>query len=589
MSGLAVVVGPAANAGALERILGAAPHRGAARANHVAGEIAIGVQALDGAPAFTTPGIHVSEQLAVAVSGCLYRDASAVVGNEAAEQVAAAWRAGGGDGLAALRGAFVAVIVFDEGRRVAAVRSQTGERPLFWRALPTGFAFASEIKQLRALDAPKATVAVDVLLDHIAIDFHKPEVTPWRGIRRVPAGSWILVGDEQVRRGRTWDPERLVGTSDLSVEEASSRFRELLRQAVARRIGPACSILMSGGLDSTAVAVEAARVHSERFGSPLTAISALFDEHESADETPQIRATAHALGLRGIEVRPRPRPFRDVDADLSLHEAPSVVGVPANIAALLDAAATAGCRSALDGNDGDSLFGPAAGIERALLKRGALRTLAEMVAKTHMEGARWSWALRSHLLWPLLPHRLTRAYRRHRGPDIEQWVPDWITDPLRSRIVTTQDQPVAPNWVSEQAWIYDGRLEILLEVLERIGLKHSVTLLHPLADLDLSEFFLTLPPEVKFCGGIRKGLVRRSFPELPRIVSGRYYKPHFDDVASAGADAADLAAALAAGPRSLPGVDWDALAASAATRRLPGFEVATIVRTLQADHLLRAA
>jgi asparagine synthase (glutamine-hydrolysing) len=481
------------------------------------------------------------------------------------------------------------VIVSEGGHRVAAVRSHTGERPLFWRTLADGVAFASEVKQLRALDGPGVTVAVDVLLDHIAVNFRNTEATPWTGIRRVPAASWIIVGEAQVRRGRTWDPEQLVCTSKLRVEEASRRFHELLRQAVARRMDSACSILMSGGLDSTAIAVEAARLHTERFGEPLPAISALFGEHKSADETSQIRATVQALGLRGIEVRPRPRPFHDVDADLSLHEAPSVVGVPGNIAALLDAAATDGCRSALDGNDGDSLFGPAHGIERALLKRGAVRTLAEMVAKTHMGGASWSAALRSHLLWPLLPHRLTHAYRRHRGAGIEQWVPAWVTDPLRSRIVTTQDRRIAPNWMSEQSWIYDGRLEILLEVLERLGLKHSVMLLHPLADLDLAEFFLTLPPEVKFSGGIRKGLVRRSFPELPAIVSGRYYKPHFDDVASAGANAAELAAALAAGPRALPGVDWDALAASAATRPLPGFEVATIVRTLQADHLLQAA
>jgi hypothetical protein len=150
------------------------------------------------------------------------------------------------------------------------------------------------------------------------------------------------------------------------------------------------------------------------------------------------------------------------------------------------------------------------------------------------------------------------------------------------------DESRAPRWEDEQAWIYDGNLDVLLEVLERIGLARSVTLLHPYADVDLVEFFLGLPPEVKFVGGIRKGLVRRSFPELPETVMGRSYKPHFDDVSSAGAEPADLAAALGRLPRALPGVDWDALAARGRDGAIPGQEVATIVRVLQADHLLGA-
>jgi asparagine synthase (glutamine-hydrolysing) len=588
VSGLAVIVGPAADAGELRRMLGAAPHRGAVTATHVNGNVALGVQAPDEAPVFSASGLYASEGIAVAVAGCLYRGSSVVSGDAAARQLASAWSAAGGSGLAALRGAFAGVIVADDGGQVVAVRSQTGERPLFRRSLPDGVALASEVKQLRALDAPRVRVDAGVLLDHIAIDFRDTEATPWVGIRRVPAASWMLVGDEPVRRMKTWDPRRLVCTSSLTLAAASVRFRELLRQAVARRLEPAGAVLMSGGLDSTAVAVEAARVQLMRSGEPLPAISALFGDYASADETPQIRATVKALGLRGIEVRPQPRPFRDVDAALALHEAPSVVAGPDSLVALLDAASAAGCRSALDGNDGDSLFGPRVGIERALVKRRALRPLVDMASRTHAEGASWGAALRSHFGWALLPRSLTRAYMRLRGERPEEQLPAWLVDPLRGRILAAQDSREAPDWHDEQARIYDGMLEILLEVLERIGLEHSVTLLHPLADLDLVEFFLTLPPEVKFSGGVHKGLVRCSFPELPAIVRRRQYKPHFDDVASAGADPAELEAALAAGPRALPGVDWDALATRAHGGDLAGPEVAMIVRTLQADHLLAA-
>ena len=580
MSGLAVLVGPGAGSDAVRRMLAAAAHRGPAGPVHEADGMALGVQALPLAPAFTAPALAVDGGTAAAVAGCLFSGRAIVAGAHAAEALLAAWRAGRLDDL---RGAFAGVIVADGGRRVAAVRSQTGERPLFWRALPDGgYAFASEVKQVKALEPAPMHADPQVLLDHIAIDFSDTAATPWPGINRVPAASRLGIDGAGITAARTWQARPLVGTAHIAPAEASARFRELLGQAIARRLDPGTCVLMSGGIDSTAIAAEAIRVN----GGPVPAVSALFTEHASADETEQIRATVAALGLEGHEVHPRPRPFRRLDDELALHDAPSVVAVPENLVALLDAAAAAGCTSALDGNDGDSLFGPAGGLERALLKRRELRSLGRLVAASHADGASRARAVRARLVWPFLPQRVRRAYARARGCGMDASLPAWVTGPLRSRFLARHDPERPPDWFGEQAAIYGGMLEVLLEVLERIALSRSVTLLHPLADIDLVEFFLTLPPEVKFVGGRPKGLVRQSFPELPEIVSGRSYKPHFDDVSSAGAEPADLRAALAAGPRELPGVNWDTLGARAGNGGMPGSEVAMLVRTLQADHLL---
>jgi asparagine synthase (glutamine-hydrolysing) len=588
MSGLVAVVGCAEPATAARRMLSAAPHRGPEVELHGGARFAVGVQALPGGPPFTEPGMVVDWAMTAAVVGCLFRGDEIVSGRAAAQAVAAAWRAGGTAALARLRGAFAGVLVIEEGEMVVALRSQIGERPLFSRRAGEMLAFASEVKQLRALDAATPEVDAAVLLDHIAIDFDRAERTPWRSIERVRAATVMQFADGDAQLTRTWDPRSFAGTLELSVPDASGRFRELLRQAVARRLRSDTCVLMSGGIDSTAIAAEAAAIQRDRAGGPLAAVSALFGGHASADETEQIRATVRALGLRGLEVSPAPRPFRDVDDGMRLHDAPSVVAVPENVVALLDTAADAGFTCALDGNDGDSLFGPRTGIERALARRGAARVLVQHVARTHASGATWGRALRTHLLWPFMPARMTRAYLRLRGQRAEEELPAWITGPLRARLLNSHDPRGAPDWLEEQSAIYGGRLEVLLEVLERIGLSRSVTLLHPLADLDLVEFFLGLPPEVKFAGGLAKGLVRQSFPELPTDVSGRAYKPHFDDVSSAGADPSDLQAAVSAGPRALPGVDWEALEARGANGGVPGPEVAMIVRVLQADHLLGA-
>jgi hypothetical protein len=82
----------------------------------------------------------------------------------------------------------------------------------------------------------------------------------------------------------------------------------------------------------------------------------------------------------------------------------------------------------------------------------------------------------------------------------------------------------------------------------------------PLADVDLWEFFLSLPAEQKFPDSVSKGLVRRAMTgRLPVEILERRHKTAFDAHYLAGADYPALRRLLLDDELSLPGVDYEHL------------------------------
>ncbi len=59
-------------------------------------------------------------------------------------------------------------------------------------------------------------------------------------------------------RARYWHPERMLETARLTPDEIQERFDELMIQAATRMVAGDDVVLLSGGVDSPAVAAYAA-------------------------------------------------------------------------------------------------------------------------------------------------------------------------------------------------------------------------------------------------------------------------------------------------------------------------------------------
>jgi len=578
VSGFVCVVGGDVDEAVVRRMLEAAPHRGPVRSTWCRDGVGLGVQGRTDEHPFVSGGCHVDKELVEVGTGALCRGSSVVTGDAAPRGVAEAHRAGR---LETLVGSLAAVVVERRTGRAVAVRSPVGERPLFWRREGNSVAFGSEVKQLVAWSRPPP-VDEEAVLDLVAQRFERPERTTYMGIRRVLPGTTLEVAGETTER-RFWRPGDRARTGSVPFEEAVREFRRLLYQAVARRLGPGTAVLMSGGLDSTSVAAEAAPFHLDRYGLPLRVVSAAYPDYPSVDESSAIRATAQALRCQVVWVQPRPRPFRDLARRAWLQDGPDMAPLSSNLEEILAGARGAGITACLDGHDGDTVLGLSAGAVGALLRRGRWGTAARRVGFMRRRlGIGRARAVRRVLI-PGMVDAVPGArptWRRLRPPP-DPW-PSWVAEPIRTR------DGAALDWYRYQADAVEGALVLSVENLERTAACSGVDLLHPYCDPDLVDFLLQLAPEVKLAAGTTKALVRRAYPELPPEVRDRFDKTRFNDVALAGASRDEIGAEVAAAPKRLPGIDWPGLEGRLRRTGLAFAERALLARVLSAERFLES-
>jgi asparagine synthase (glutamine-hydrolysing) len=580
VSGFVCLAGPEADDGVVRRMLEAAPHRGEVRGTWCRDGIALGVQGRIGEHPFVSGGFYCDRDLAAVGTGALYRGSSVVTGDAALLAMAEAHRAGR---LETLAGSFAAVVVERQTGRSVAVRSPMGERPLFWRREGGSVAFGSEVKQLAAWSSTPPPVDEGAVLDLVVQRFERPERTTCVGIRRLLPGTTLGVAGAAGER-RFWRPGDAAEADAVSIEDAVREFRRLLRQAVARRLGPGTAVLMSGGLDSTSIAAEAASLSLEMHGVPLRVVSAAYPDHPAVDESGAIEAAVHALGCEVVWVRPRPRPFRDIARRAWLHDGPDMAPLSSNLEQILAGARGAGISACLDGHDGDTVLGLSAGAVGALLRRGRWGTAARRVGfmrrRLGIGGAR---AIRRVLVPGIVDAvpGARRTWARLRPPP-DPW-PSWVAERLRTL------DGVALDWYRRQADAVEGAFVLSVETLERTAASSGVDLLHPYCDPDLVDFLLQLPPEVKFAAGATKALIRTGYPELPPEVRARTDKTVFDDVALAGASRDEILAEVEAAPKRLPGIDWPALHGSLRRTDMAFGERALLARAISAERFLESA
>lgn len=143
-------------------------------------------------------------------------------------------------------------------RRLTLVRDRLGVKPLCYAPLGDGgVVFASEPKA--ALAHPAVTARLDLEgLRELLLSAHPmintPGRTPFAGLREVAPGTVVNVTPQGVRARRYWSLGPAEHRDDLPTTVA--RVRQLLEESVTGQLAAdvPVSVLLSGGLDSSAIA-----------------------------------------------------------------------------------------------------------------------------------------------------------------------------------------------------------------------------------------------------------------------------------------------------------------------------------------------
>jgi asparagine synthase (glutamine-hydrolysing) len=204
--------------------------------------------------------------------------------------------------LTRLRGMF-AFALWDQSRsQLLLARDRLGIKPLHYYWDGRRFAFASEIKSLLTLPGVKTDLDPSALWDYFTYLYVPTPKTAYKYIRKLPPAHFMQIGPEFVYEGQLapdiqeyWDVTDW-GGSALRGTEAVEAVRAQLADSVTSHMvaDVPVGVLLSGGLDSTAVTAYASRGPAR---GPLQSFSIGFDVPEH-NELNYAQLAADAYGTQ---------------------------------------------------------------------------------------------------------------------------------------------------------------------------------------------------------------------------------------------------------------------------------------------------
>jgi asparagine synthase (glutamine-hydrolysing) len=502
-------------------------------------------------------------------------------GTSDTEVIVAAYRQWGEDCLSHLNGMF-GFALWDAGRRrLFCARDRLGVKPFYYQYDGHVFAFASEARALVLTQAWRIQPHLPAVRDLLALDWVDHEShTFFEGLRQLPAGHWLAVGEDGFRVERWWTlPDD--GPASGTAADHAHEFADLFTDAVKLRLRADVEVgaCLSGGLDSSAVLTTAARLRN----AGLHAFTCAYEEGPAYDERAYVRAVAETTGAQSHVVVPDGSDFWSVFDALADHQGEPTAGQGVYSQwQVMKLARQHGLKVLLDGQGGDETL---AGYFRYLPTR--LRDLA----------ATGQWGRFAALFGPVSDRLGLATTLLH---TFEPWLPAALVGALRRRFGQGKDlvlasrlrkvpsqAPRAARGTRSALWdqlAYDTlvrQLPSLLRYEDRSSMAFGIETRLPFLDYRLVEFAFSLPDGERLDGTTTKAIARAALGDrVPRLVLERRDKMGFEtptDLWFRGRHAGEVRRRLT---RSGPFQEWvdpqvvgDALEDFLAGRREIGLQV----------------
>lgn len=206
----------------------------------------------------------------------------------------------GADCLQHLRGMFGFALWDSNRRQLLLARDRIGIKPLYYCQTNQGLFFGSELKSIIADPDVPRDLNLCALRQFLSFTYAAGCETPFRAIRKLPPGSYLVAQAGKTTIRSYWDlqftQDRYNCTFGQVVEELHDLLRETVRDHMIADVP--VGILLSGGIDSSAIAsfaVEASphQVHSFTVG---------FDSAQVVDERPYARLAAERYGTNHHDI-----------------------------------------------------------------------------------------------------------------------------------------------------------------------------------------------------------------------------------------------------------------------------------------------
>ena len=424
-----------------------------------------------------------------------------------------------------LRGMFAVAIWDSAKRRLVLARDRYGIKPLYYRTSEAGLEFASELRAL-----PRGEVDLDALEAFLAFNSVPAPLTIFREARKLPPGHLLVWQNDNLdlqrfaRPGPTAAAELREDDEAELVEELRARLHDSVRAHLIADVP--VGVLLSGGIDSSALAALAANASAE----PVRTFSIGFEER-SFDELGNARLVAERYGTQHRELVLRP------DAALLLPALAEAFDEPfADSSALptylVSQLAAQYVKVALSGEGGDELFGGyytyvadlvaqrVGGLARLtrplveLLPTSSARASLDYKAKRFARAAHLP-PLERHHGWKEIFSADARAELTGRRSGFDP------VELLRARFAETEGAELLARLQDVDLGL--SLVDDLLVKTDRASMAHSLEARVPFLDPAVTNLAFALPRRHRVRGLRKKVLLRKALaPLLPeQIVRGK--------------------------------------------------------------------
>jgi asparagine synthase (glutamine-hydrolysing) len=407
--------------------------------------------------------------------------------------------------LSRLVGMFAFASWDTQAKRLLLARDRLGIKPLYYRLLPDGIAFASELKALMLLGTPE--IDPSAVRDFLFHGYVPAPKTIYRGICKLPAAHTLTWQAGRVTIERYWNPSSAIveRSADETVQQLDALLGEVIPQHTVSDVP--VGVFLSGGIDSalTAYYLDAPRTYTLAF------------EAGARSEADGARQVAAHLSTEHLEMMAPQASFAG-----ALDQMPALFDEPFGDSAawsnyLIAQFARREVTVALSGEGGDEIF---CGYPRYWSRIGARSNLLNRSLARYLPPlSRLASSMQRHG-YVGLP-----AYAAALGGMTAQQIDSLLSPSWREpeydylwfyRQFWREDlKPLAQlRWLDLNTDLAEG----LLTKVDRTSMAHSLEVRPPLLDHRLVEFMLSVDPKLLVDERRRRGklLVRRLMePRLP--------------------------------------------------------------------------
>lgn len=439
------------------------------------------------------------------------------------EVILEAYRTWGRAGLDQLEGMFAFALWDERDGTLLLMRDRLGVKPLYYGVAQGCLVFGSEIEALRASGLFGNDLDPQALSEYLWFGNSHGTRTLHAEINSVAPGHMLSIGSQDLAHVTKawWRLEDWLdrGPLECSYEEGIEMLQAALRAAVTRQLvsDVPLGLFLSGGIDSSAIAVAAARTSV----GPIDSYSASFDFADGSSEAVKARAVADHLGLRHHD-----QTISGAGLESTLRLLAMAHGEPfgdaANIPLYMMCAAFDGhIKVVLQGDGGDELF---AGYRRhALLEkldrwRMVPRILAPMIARMGHRGPRLA-----RLIEALCADSPGERMARLLTMENQRLAPERFLEHNRRMALAAETDPFAPYRAAGERFAYldnDPVTQMLMTDLtvqlpsqflpkvDRATMAAGIEARVPLLDERIAELAVRMPAHWKVKGGQKKRILR---------------------------------------------------------------------------------